>query len=304
MSDEPIKIAVNRMQLSGKLPQGDSRWAAFNDLFVCQSLPPLDIANAIYTGHAYAGWHNGRRCTENFLCAQHIGVDMDSGDQRSTFDELLQHDFFKTYGGLIHTTPSHTQQSPRARLLFFLDEPITNPTAFQAAATFVVSLFSGADQAVTDASRFFYGCCNCEIEIPFKTLPLAHLRHYYARVTAQNRMLTQPAPQPVKGHMNGHTNGHTNGVSAKECDHLQDIILQRAISRANVEGRNNTGLWLATQLRDNAYTKLAAESIVKSYQRAVERNKPEPYTENEALKTLASAYGRSARTPWEAGKTH
>lgn len=300
MNDDPIKIAVNRMQLSGKLPQGDSRWAAFNDSFVCQNLPLLEVANAIYTGHAYAGWHNGRRCTENFLCAQHIGVDMDSGDERSTFDELLQHDFFKTYGGLIHTTPSHTSTTPRARLLFFLDTPITNPTAFQSAAMFVVSLFSGADSAVTDASRFFYGCSNCEIEIPFKTLPLAHLRHYYARVTAQNRVLTQPAPQAAKTH----TNSHTNGVSAKPSDPLQDIILQRAISRASVEGRNHTGLWLATQLRDNAYTKLAAESIVKSYQQAVERKKPEPYTENEAMKTLASAYSRSARTPWEAGKTH
>lgn len=191
MSDPTIRIAVNCMALSAKLPQGDSRWATFNDSFVNQSLSLIDIANAIYTGHAYSGWHTGRRSIEHFTLAQHIGVDLDCEDERSTIDAVLQNDFFRMYGGMVHTSPSHTPKTPRCRVLFFLDQPIVDATAFQAAAKFVVSLFPGADTSVTDASRFFYGAKDCQIEFneyartevaETGILPLAHLRTYYARV--------------------------------------------------------------------------------------------------------------------------
>lgn len=296
MTDAPIKISINEFA-TGKIPQGDPLWRSFNDKFVCQELAPLDLANSIYTGHAYAGWHKGRRCIDNFLCAQHIGVDMDSGDQRSTFDELLQHDFFKTYGGLIHTTPSHAPDNPRARLIFFLDTPITDATAFQAAAKFIVSLFPGADGATTDASRFFYGCFDCELEIPFNTLPLAHLRYYYATAKRTETQAERPIAQYYAQ--------QKNEKIAIPSDNLHDELLKRAISRASAEGRNHTGLWLAAQLRDNAYSQLDAERVVKSYQASVQNAKAgDVYTEQEALRTLRSAYGRPAREPWRNGQVH
>lgn len=285
---DTIKIAINEIA-TAKIPQGDPLWATFNDKFVCQEIPPIDVANAIYTGHSYAGWHRGRRCIDNFLCAQHIGVDMDSGDSRSSFDELLKHDFFQTYGGLIHTTPSHTPDAPRARLIFFLDTPITDAVAFQAAAKFVVSLFPGADSVTTDASRFFYGCFNCDLEIPFKTLPLAHLRHYYA----QHRKKQAQAARPIAQH---YAQQKSEKVSIPS-DNLHEVLLRRAIEQAP-GGRNHAGLWLACQLRDNAYNKLDAERIVASYAASVGNTGTHPYTEQEALKTLHSAYSKQAREPW------
>ena len=293
MDDDRIRISVNKMA-TGKLPQGDSRWGVFNDSFVNQSLEPLDIANAIYTGHAYAGWHNGRRCTDNFLLAQHIGVDMDTGDKRSSFDFLRKHEFFLAYGGLLHTTPSHRPDNPRSRILFFLDQPIDDPTKFQAAAKFVVSLFPGADSAVTDASRFFYGAFECDLDIPFKMLPIDHLRHYYtqarkrAKVQSEalgytSKRVSQPAPAPTQ--------------SAPPVENLHDVLLQRAISQAP-GGRNSAGLWLACQLRDNAYSKMDAERIIASYAASVGNTGTHPYTEQEALKTLHGAYSKPAREAW------
>lgn len=197
MSDPTYKIAINRMK-TGKLPQGDSRWGAFNDSFVNRDATLVDIADAIFTGHAYAGWHTGRRSIENFVQSQYIAVDMDTEDERSTLQAVSQHNFFQTYGSMIHTSPSHTPEKPRCRAIFLLTQPITNAAAYTAAAKFVISMFPGADTACSDASRFFYGNANCGIngiEFTDKTLPLDHLRHFYA---LSRKKLTPDRPAYVQ----------------------------------------------------------------------------------------------------------
>lgn len=193
-----IKIAINRMA-TGKLPQGDPRWATFNDSFVNQELATVEIANAIYTGHSYAAWHKGRRKTDNFILGQHIAVDLDTGDQRSDIRHLVNHDFVRMYGGLVHTTPSHTTAEPRARVIFFLDEAIFDADRYSSATQFVMAQFDGADQATKDASRFFYGSYNCNIEILDNILPVSHLRRLYRFWLAQRPAdLPQRPAQPSK----------------------------------------------------------------------------------------------------------
>ena len=178
------RVAVNSMALDGKLPHGDRRWAVFNDSFVNQHVTILDLANSIYTGHAYAAWHDGRRRTDNFISAQHVGIDMDTGDDRSRIDTLKQHDLVKMFGALIHTTPSHTEQNPRARIVFLLDQPVEDPIAYGAVVSFILTQFGSSDESCKDASRFFYGSQNCEIwwddRLP-NVLPLAYIRTLYAR---------------------------------------------------------------------------------------------------------------------------
>lgn len=190
-----IRIAVNRMA-TGKLPQGDPRWAAFNDNFVNGEREPIELANDIYLGHAYTSWMDGRRSIENFVLAQHIAIDMDSGDGRSSFDTLLKHDLVQMYGSVMHTTPSHADKAPRARVIFFLDEPITDAAKYQTAAKFLVAQFDGADQACTDASRFFYGAFNCDIWFSDNVLPVRQLRHFYGRY-AKERAAPTVVPTQV-----------------------------------------------------------------------------------------------------------
>lgn len=172
-------IAINSIALKNKIPQGDPLWNTYNDSFEPMSLEPIELANYIYLGQGYAGWHAGRRKIENFVRSGFIGVDMDSGDKRSSFDVLLKHDFVQMYGSLVHTTPSHSKEAPRARVIFFLDEPITDAAKYQTAAKLLVTQFDGADVACTDASRFFYGSCNCDIWFSDNVLPLQQLRHFY-----------------------------------------------------------------------------------------------------------------------------
>lgn len=198
------RIAINKMA-TGKLPQGDLRWDAFNNSFVNRELEPVEIANEIYTGHAYTTWMTGKRKLEHFICAQHIAVDMDTGDVRSSFDALMQHDLVRMYASLMHTTPSHTIECPRARVIFLLDTPITDAQGYQRAAKFLIAQF-GADPACSDASRFFYGCKDCDMRLLDNVLPLAHLRTFYRKygkammATAPNQKAASPSSvvQPAK----------------------------------------------------------------------------------------------------------
>jgi hypothetical protein len=186
------KIAINRMKLDGKLPKGDSRWEEFNTSFQNVELEMIDIANAIYCGHSYTAWHNGRRNTENFVCAQFIAVDMDTEDERSTIAYLANMEFVKVYGAFIYSTPSSTAATPRSRVIFLLDEPITNADAYKTAINFVYSLFPGSDPNCVKASGFFYGSKDCQIEIINNVLPVCHMRAYY-----QRWLKTQPKPAPI-----------------------------------------------------------------------------------------------------------
>lgn len=80
---------------------------------------------------------------------------------------------------------------------------------------------------------------------------------------------------------------------------LPERILSKAIDRAQNGSRNDTGLWLATQLRDNGFSEGDAEPYHLRYAQAVRERGDHTYTEQEALKTLRSAYSRTAREPWK-----
>lgn len=177
-----IKIAINRRS-TGKLPPGDPAWATFNDDFENKELEPIGIVEAVYGGHAYTTWHNGRRKLENFVLAQHVAIDMDTGDERSDRSTLLANPWVRSYACVIHPTPSSTTEAPRSRVIFALDQPVTNADNYRKLAEFMVSQFDGADSACVDASRFFYGCKGADIWFDNNVLPLAHVRHFYRRAT-------------------------------------------------------------------------------------------------------------------------
>lgn len=279
------KIAINEMALTGKLPQGDGRWARFNDGFVNQELETVEIANAIYSGRAYTAWHNGRRKDENFICAQHIAVDMETHDKYSSVEYLASIDFVRAYGGLIHTTPSHKPDDPRSRVIFFLDKPISDGAAYEVAARFIYSIFPGADIACIDSSRFFYGALNCQIEWIDNVLPVAHLRSFYARhgKREQPRSRVQAAEQRTA------TPAATMQAPGKL---TPDMFLDWALKDASGEGRNNRGYRLARQLKELGLSQFEAETYIRRYQQSVERTGAHNYTEQEALISLRSAYVR------------
>ena len=98
------------------------------------------------------------------------------------------------YGALVYTTPSHTEDKPRARVLFLLDSWIESAPAYSEAARFVSSQFEGPDTSVFDASRFFYGSLNCQMSLIGNVLPICQLRRFYAQSARVTKVTTKKAP--------------------------------------------------------------------------------------------------------------
>lgn len=75
------------------------------------------------------------------------------------------------------------------------------------------------------------------------------------------------------------------------------LWLGRALDRAKTGSRNDTGFWLACQLRDANIKQEDAEPILLQYAQSVPDNPADPYTETEALHSLDEAYGTTPRAP-------
>jgi len=188
MTDTTYRVAVSTWALDHKLAPGAPEWAAFNASFVCQDLTPFDFAHAIYDGHPFTTWHaNNWRTSANYVCGQHLGLDFDAGDQTSTLPALLSNPFIHRHANILYTTPSHTPEAPRARVVFLLDTPIMQATNYALAAAALLWLFGTADRQCKDPVRFFYGSLRCDIEMFDNVLTLATVKHIIAQYQASGK---------------------------------------------------------------------------------------------------------------------
>ena len=72
-------------------------------------------------------------------------------------------------------------------------------------------------------------------------------------------------------------------------------LLEKALTKATQGSRNETGLWLACQLRDDGYSEAEAESVMLDYASRVRGNSTKSYTKAEAIATLKSAFSKPPR---------
>lgn len=87
-------------------------------------------------------------------------------------------------------------------------------------------------------------------------------------------------------------------INNKKPRALASRILQEALNRAQPGNRNDIGLWLACQLRDDGISQAEAEAVMLRYAARVGTIGAESYTEREAIATLEQAFTRPAREPW------
>jgi hypothetical protein len=170
--------------LNAKIPYGDPYWPTFNASFENKSLSQPELANAIYEGHPITTWHrNHWRHSKNYELGQHLGIDFDTEDGRSSLPQLMKDPFISRHAALVYTTPSHTPDKPRARAVFLLDAPIRQPQNYVLAATALLWIFGSADRQCKDAARFFYGGKPgaCEMEWLAHELPLSLVKDLIKR---------------------------------------------------------------------------------------------------------------------------
>lgn len=190
------RVAVNRHSLNRKLPHGDPFWPVFNASFENLELEPFDLGRMIYDGHAFTTWHsNNWRHSKNFLLGQHLALDFDTEDQRSTLPVLMADRFIGRYASLLYTTPSHTPEKPRTRVVFLLDTPIQQAKNYTLAAQALIWSFGFADSACKDPARSWWGSLRCEMEIPYHELPLEVVKRQIAQFQEAGRRKQKPAPR-------------------------------------------------------------------------------------------------------------
>lgn len=84
-------------------------------------------------------------------------------------------------------------------------------------------------------------------------------------------------------------------------------LIEKALTIARRGGRNDSGFWLACQLRDNGFSIEEAGGAMRDYRSQTAstntKGKVEPYCEAEMTATLRQAYSGPARGPWEKRKT-
>ena len=167
------KIAVSDINLKEKIPPGSPNWHDFNGSFFNDTMNAEQLMQAIWDGRSITPWHsNNWRHSKNFLLGQHLGLDFDNEDDTARMKNLLKDKFILKYAALIHTTMSHTEEKPRARVIFLLDTPIMQPKNYIMAATSLLWLYGTADRSCKDAARLFYGSPRCNFEYLDNTLPL------------------------------------------------------------------------------------------------------------------------------------
>lgn len=190
------KIAFSTMTPVGKIPPGDPIWSAFNGSFENKELEQVEILDMIYHGHPFTTWHKNQwRNAANYLVGQHIGLDWDTEDERSTLPHLIKDTFVKKYGFLAYTTPSHKPEAPRARVVFLTDVPITQAKNYVAAVSALLWLFGTADRQCKDSCRFFYGSKDCDMEWLGQTLPLEKLKAIIGQYNASGALAKRIATQ-------------------------------------------------------------------------------------------------------------
>jgi hypothetical protein len=126
-----------------------------------------ELAKVIRKGCAFSYVFEGEiRKAENFLATEMLAVDIDG---TLTLDEVLENLFVQENASFLYTTPSHTIETPRLRVVFFTDRLIQDPVELKSISTALALRLSG-DLAATDAARLFYGSTNAEVHFFNHTL--------------------------------------------------------------------------------------------------------------------------------------
>ena len=109
-------------------------------------------AGKAFTVGTYTDNH---RLEDNFIQSQILALDLDSKSMQTA----QQNKGIADHALILHETPSHTTDTPKARVIFILDKPIPRLDAWRKAQAAVIHHFADLkpDASCKDGARFFYG---------------------------------------------------------------------------------------------------------------------------------------------------
>lgn len=127
-----------------------------------------ELSKIVHAGYAFCPQiNNNWKKASNFLCSDYLAVDIDEG---IPIENMMEHDFVKQYCSFIYTTVNHTEEDHRFRIVFELEETITDPNIMKHAMSGLLKKFGG-DPSCKDPTRMFFGSKGCKLHQLNNTLP-------------------------------------------------------------------------------------------------------------------------------------
>lgn len=153
----PEKFDKTGQPICGQYVNG--RLISLGHNWVTADLEFEDIFEVITVfGNAYSpALTSTHRINENFKSCGLALVDIDSGMR---IEELETFDFYQKYGSGFYTTPSHSEEAHRFRILYRLETPITDAENMQVLYSALLAVHGHADISCKDAARLFFGTIN------------------------------------------------------------------------------------------------------------------------------------------------
>jgi len=146
-----LKVSVNS-SIFNKTPNNPN--IDWNTGFDPHELTIEELSEVINYGFTFSYiFKDGVRKTDNFISSDILCIDMD-GDR--TIEDTLNDGIVKKYGSLFYTTPSHTPDVHRFRIIFVLPRTLTDVTELKQSMT-SLSRRLGGDMSVVDGGRLFFG---------------------------------------------------------------------------------------------------------------------------------------------------
>jgi hypothetical protein len=131
------------------------------------------------------------RHDDDFVSRQLMFIDIDSG---MTIPELLTNDFYNEHGAGFYTTPSHTMDNHRFRIMFVTETPIQDGERVKKLIMALMRVFDHADPACKDSTRIFYGTVNAELKERRDTILSDAMVEVLVAMEDMFRVEQQPAP--------------------------------------------------------------------------------------------------------------
>jgi hypothetical protein len=173
-------------------------WTAFYKTFQRQTISPRELAIHVWRGYSFTPvWKDNRR-ESDYVTAYHLAFDFDAGDETSSLAYLMQPGKFAwMFAGFGYTTPSHTPEKPRSRLVFVLEYPIDSPQEYREVYRAVAWMIAGdgsyTDPACKDPLRLYYGSRNCEVSTNWSVLTQGAIRDVLGQYDAAHPVVEKKA---------------------------------------------------------------------------------------------------------------
>lgn len=159
MKGKPVSVKHGDrhfLECNGKMVNAGYGWvnidASWSDVF------ELITTDGLATSAELADDH---RTDENYVSRQLVMVDIDDG---MTIQELLNDEFYNEYGAGFYTTASHKDNAHRFRIMFVLEEPVTDRQTMKQIIRGLLIVYKSGDMVCKDAARLYYGVPNCLIK--------------------------------------------------------------------------------------------------------------------------------------------